>query len=289
MPLQKGPDMWLITFVALLLGLPVPTDGQDRLADQLRKGIVQEEANGSVEKAIPIYQAIVTQFDQDRQAVATALFRLGECYRKAGKREPAVAAYQRVLREFGNQAALVASSRKQLQAYGVADTRAAREGDEIVQLRTELAAARKAEEAARSLQTARYDNPSPATSGGSSTVEEIGAQVASLDKRVADVLAKVKAGVLPQSELQQVTEQYQAALIRYREARREYEVQQKLMQETIKSVEMEILLVQKRIADIEQRVAMGVVATNDAELLQMKRDLLSLQRKLAELQAGVRR
>jgi len=120
-------------------------------------------------------------------------------------------------------------------------------------------------------------------------VEEIGAQVAALDKRVADVQAKVKAGVLPQSELQQVTEQYQVALIRYSEARREYEVQQKLIQGTIKSVEMEMLLVEKRIADIEQKVAVGVVAPNDAELLQMRRDLLSLQRKLVELQAGVRR
>jgi tetratricopeptide (TPR) repeat protein len=281
--------MWLLTIVALLLGLPVQIDGQDRLADQLRKGIVQEEANGSTEKAIPIYQAIVSQFDQDRQAVATALFRLGECYRKAGKREPAVVAYRRVVREFGDQAALVESSRKQLQAYGVAETAAARESAEIEHLRQELAQARKAQEAARSREAARYDNPSPAIGGGSATVEEIGAQVAALDKRVADVQAKVKAGVLPQSELQQVTEQYQVALIRYSEARREYEVQQKLIQGTIKSVEMEMLLVEKRIADIEQKVAVGVVAPNDAELLQMRRDLLSLQRKLVELQAGVRR
>jgi len=56
--------------------------------------------------------------------VATALFRLAECYRKTGKREEAGVAYRRVIREFSDRATLVESSRLQLAtAYGVTDRR----------------------------------------------------------------------------------------------------------------------------------------------------------------------
>jgi tetratricopeptide (TPR) repeat protein len=296
--------MRTVTIVALLLPLAWPgaAGAQERLADQLRKGVVQEEANGSLEKAIPIYQAIVAQFDQDRQAAATALFRLAECYRKSGKREPAVTAYQRVVREFGDQAALVESSRNQLAAFGVTDPRAGKGSqvprEDYVKVWQELADRGRELDAvnarlnaanARLAELNTKSAPGGVDITDGAPVDEIGAQVAWLDKRVAEVQAKVKAGVLPQSELEKVTEEYQLTVLRYSEARRQHEVQQKLTQQTVKSVEAEIQLVQQRIAEIEKRVAVGVVSANDAELLQLKRDLLSLQRKLAELQAGFRR
>jgi tetratricopeptide (TPR) repeat protein len=297
------------TVAALVLILSAVAGAQDRLADQLRKGVVQEEANGSLEKAIPIYQGIVTQFDQDRQAAATALFRLGECYRKAGKREPAVVAYQRVVREFGDQASLVESSRKQLAGLGVTEAppgggnQVARE--EYVQVwrqladkgreldtanaRLNAANARLAELNMKGASGVAAGLGAESQAGTSDSVEALGLQAAALDQRLADMQAKLKAGVISESELQRVTEQYRMVLQRYSEAQRERQVQQKLMQETIKSIEAEILLVQKRIADVEQKISVGVVSPNDAELLQLKRDLLSLQRKMAEVKAGPRR
>jgi hypothetical protein len=55
------------------------------------------------------------------------------------------------------------------------------------------------------------------------------------------------------------------------------------------SVQKEISLVEQRIATIEGNVKVGVVSPQDAELLQLRRDLLGLQRKLAEFQAGAKR
>ena len=85
--------------VAILLGAATFAGAQDRLADQLRKGIVQEEVNQNLTKAIEAYQAIVAQFDEERKTAASALYRLAECSRKAGKREQAQESAQRELRD----------------------------------------------------------------------------------------------------------------------------------------------------------------------------------------------
>ena len=87
---------------------------QDKMAEQLRKGIVEEEANQNLDKAIQTYQSILAQFDQGRPTAATALFHLAECYRKQGKKDEAIAAYKRVLQEFPDQNKLAAASRDHL-------------------------------------------------------------------------------------------------------------------------------------------------------------------------------
>jgi tetratricopeptide (TPR) repeat protein len=84
---------------------------QDPLAGTLRKGVVQEETNQNLDAAIQAYQAVLTQFGEERKTAATALFRLAECYRKQGKNEPAMAAYKRVVAEFADQAKLAEQSR----------------------------------------------------------------------------------------------------------------------------------------------------------------------------------
>lgn len=86
----------------------------------LQKGLFEEEANHNLPAAIQAYQSVVNQFDQDRKLAATAVFRLGECYRRQGKTNEAGAQYQRVLREFADQAPLIELSRQNLAALGVA-------------------------------------------------------------------------------------------------------------------------------------------------------------------------
>lgn len=86
----------------------------------LQKGLFEEEANHNLPAAIQAYQSVVNQFDQDRKLAATAVFRLGECYRRQGKTNEAGAHYQRVLREFADQAPLIELSRQNLAALGVA-------------------------------------------------------------------------------------------------------------------------------------------------------------------------
>jgi len=54
-------------------------------------GAVREEANQNLGAAIQAYQAMASQFDKDRKLAATAIFRLGECYRKQGNTNDAAA------------------------------------------------------------------------------------------------------------------------------------------------------------------------------------------------------
>ncbi len=102
-----------LTFWILLLTATLAV-AQDRLADQLRKAIVEEESNQNLDKAVQAYQNILNQFDEERAMAATALFHLAECYRKLGKKDMATAAYQRVVREFADQTKLADASRSYL-------------------------------------------------------------------------------------------------------------------------------------------------------------------------------
>ncbi|MEO6183037.1 MAG: ankyrin repeat domain-containing protein, partial [Verrucomicrobiota bacterium] len=61
------------------------------------------------------YQSVATQFDKDRKLAATAIFRLGEVYRKQGKTNEATAQYERIVREFSDQPELVKLSRNYAQ------------------------------------------------------------------------------------------------------------------------------------------------------------------------------
>ena len=93
--------------------LAVLAPAQDRIA-ALRKGIVEEESNHNLPAAIQAYESLLKQADADRPTVATALFRLGECYRKLGKTEQAAAAYKRVVEQYPDQARLAEQSRRHL-------------------------------------------------------------------------------------------------------------------------------------------------------------------------------
>jgi len=88
------------------------------LSAALQKGLFEEEANHNLDAAIQAYQLIISQYDQDRKLAATAIFRLGESYRKQGKTNEANAQYARVSREFADQSELVTLSRANLAAAG---------------------------------------------------------------------------------------------------------------------------------------------------------------------------
>jgi tetratricopeptide (TPR) repeat protein len=93
---------------------------QEKMADSLRKAIVEEESNQNLDKAIQAYQSILKQFDEERKTAATALFHLADCYRKQGKSSEAIAAYKRVAQEFGDQTQLAEASRNYLsKTYGL--------------------------------------------------------------------------------------------------------------------------------------------------------------------------
>ncbi len=106
---------------AILLIYGATCVAQDRIPDLLRKGILAEDADQKPGAAIQQYQAVMNQFAEERQMAATALFRMAECYRKQGQKPQAIAAYQRVLKEFADQTKLAQQSRTTLTTiYAVA-------------------------------------------------------------------------------------------------------------------------------------------------------------------------
>jgi hypothetical protein len=94
--------------------VPGVCGAQDKMAEALRKRIVEEDTNHNLNAAIQDYQSAVTEYDGARQAAATALFRMAECYRKQGNSSAAIAAYSRVVRDFADQTKLAEQSRNQL-------------------------------------------------------------------------------------------------------------------------------------------------------------------------------
>ena len=107
---------------ALLVMARVALGATNDLSTALQKGLFEEEANHNLGAAIQAYQSVVNQLDEDRKLAATAVFRLGECYRKQGKTNDAVAQYERVLRDFSDQGTLVTLSRENLTGLGSART-----------------------------------------------------------------------------------------------------------------------------------------------------------------------
>ena len=288
----------LFTLVMLVVAAGV-ADAQDRLADQLKKGIVQEETGQNPEKAIQAYKAIVAQFDDDRKVAATALYRLAESYRKAGKRTEAQAAYQRVVREFADQTTLADPSRRQLRdTFGVSEARTTRESQETLRMQRDLSAARAELERSRANEL-RYARELTSTSERSArpmSVEEARLELAMVERRMADIKAKVEIGTLPGSALDEMMLQYETDKVRLQELLRERESLQRdrqlsltLSQQTLKSIQAEMQLVKQQIETMQKRVETGTLSPADPQMLQLQRDLLALQRKHDEISATINR
>ena len=95
--------------------LPTPAlQGPPERDTALENGLMAEEVNFDLDAAMRSYQAVISRFDDQRRIAATAIFRLGECYRKVGRLPEANAQYARIVREFSDQKRLKDLSEKQL-------------------------------------------------------------------------------------------------------------------------------------------------------------------------------
>jgi len=113
----KGAEkqsMKSINVFVVALVLAFNASAADVLTEKLQRGLFEEEANHNLDAAIKEYQSVVAQSDEQRKVTATALFRLGECYRKLGRTNEANAQYLRILRDFSEQEQLVGRSRELL-------------------------------------------------------------------------------------------------------------------------------------------------------------------------------
>lgn len=105
----------IVLSVLLLLAGASGAQAADELTSQLQKGLLAEEAQRDYNMALKAYQAAVAAYDTNRQAAATAVFRLAEVYRKLGRTNEARVQYGRILLEFADHSQLVSQASKQLQ------------------------------------------------------------------------------------------------------------------------------------------------------------------------------
>src|SRR5450759_3196040 len=82
---------------------------------QLKAALHKEQVEGDLNGAIEQYKKIAAQPGAGRATVATALLRMGQCYEKLGNAE-ARTAYERLVRDFADQAEIVAQARVRLAA-----------------------------------------------------------------------------------------------------------------------------------------------------------------------------
>jgi len=104
--------------IFLLAAAAVAPAQTNSLTALLQQGLFEEQASRNLDAAIADYQSLALQFDQDRQLAATAVFRLGECYRAQGRTNEATAQYQRILHDFSDQQTLARLSREDLAGMG---------------------------------------------------------------------------------------------------------------------------------------------------------------------------
>ncbi len=109
--LRCGLRLFILVFS--LAGAAVSRAQTNNLTSLLQQGLLEEQANGNLDAAIADYRSLALEFDKDRQLAATAVFRLGECYRAQGKTNEAAAQYRhRILREFPEMDKLATMSRQ---------------------------------------------------------------------------------------------------------------------------------------------------------------------------------
>jgi Tol biopolymer transport system component len=94
------------------------SQAKDNKADvALQAAIKTETVDGNLKGAIEQYKKIAAQPGAGRTTVATALLRMGQCYEKLGNAE-ARTAYERLVRDYADQAEIVAQARVRLAALG---------------------------------------------------------------------------------------------------------------------------------------------------------------------------
>jgi tetratricopeptide (TPR) repeat protein len=108
-----------LCLLILVLATTLARAQTNDLTSLLQQGLLEEQANRNLDAAITDYKALATQFDKNWQIAATAIFRLGECYRMQGRTNEAAAQYQRILSDFSDQQTLVTMSREDLTGMGM--------------------------------------------------------------------------------------------------------------------------------------------------------------------------
>src|SRR5689334_3445004 len=107
-------NMQKFGLLIVMISAGLPAAQKDPRADaQLQAAINKESVEGDLKSAIEMYRKVAQS--GNRAVAAQALVRMGQCYEKLGDVE-ARKAYERVVREFGDQQEAVRQARNRLAA-----------------------------------------------------------------------------------------------------------------------------------------------------------------------------
>lgn len=103
-----------VIVAALTLQSPVVRAEPSSPSQLLEKGIYAEETKGDLEGAITIYQQLVAEAKANQSLAAQAQLRLGKCLQKKNRQPEAMAAFEKLIRDFPNEQELIAKAREYL-------------------------------------------------------------------------------------------------------------------------------------------------------------------------------
>lgn len=101
----------------------VPARQADRPEQMMQAARNKQVVEGKLDEAIAIYREVVARNEQNRPVAARALAALGQCYEKLGAAQVAEArkAYERILRQYPEQADAAAQARGRLAALAAVE------------------------------------------------------------------------------------------------------------------------------------------------------------------------
>lgn len=103
--------------LVLIISAAMLALGAESGQDLFQKALVKERTEGNLREAVKLYQRIVEKHSSDRKLAAKALLQIGQCHEKLGSAE-ARKAYEKLVRDFGDQSELVTEARIRLAALG---------------------------------------------------------------------------------------------------------------------------------------------------------------------------
>lgn len=99
--------------VALCVLTSIASAQQNKAEQMYQQALYDMEGKGDYAKAIESFNLVMTKFPKEKATAAKALLNIGRCYEKLGKDE-AQKAYERVIKEYGDQREVVAEARARL-------------------------------------------------------------------------------------------------------------------------------------------------------------------------------